>query len=148
MLRLASANEHDTVEACVHAAYAKWIERLGRKPAPMLDDYRDLIAKRVVYVLPDEADNIRAVLVMWMRDNYVWVDNLAVWPELQGHGIGKILIDFAAQYAHELGLNELRLLTNVLMVENIAFYERRGFHELERIVTDKGHHVVVMQKSL
>ena len=54
---------------------------------------------------------------------------------------------FAEQYARERGLRELRLYTNKVMVENLAFYQRLGFVEVERRVDD-GYHRVFMRKSL
>lgn len=147
-LRPARADEHEAVAAVVDAAYSKWIERLGRKPAPMLDDYAELIGRGVVYVLPDDDDNIRALIVTWVQDGYQWIDNLAVLPTEQGGGIGQKLIAFAEDRAREASLNEVRLLTNQLMTENIDYYKRRDFEELERFTSEKGHHIVVMVKRL
>ena len=153
-LRLARADEHEAVAACVDAAYSKWIARIGRKPGPMLDDYAELIGRGVVYVLPDEADTIRALIVTWVQDGdadadaYMWIDNLAVQPAEQGSGIGRMLIAFAEDRARESGLNEIRLLTNALMTENIAFYERGGFEVLERKTLENGGGLVVMVRRL
>jgi hypothetical protein len=44
MLRQAGQDDHAMIEAIVRAAYTKYIDRIGKPPGPMLDDYRRLIA--------------------------------------------------------------------------------------------------------
>ncbi len=39
------------VAACVAAAYGVYIERMGRPPGPMLDDYAEVIARHRVFVI-------------------------------------------------------------------------------------------------
>ncbi len=50
-IRPAVAADCDAVRACVRAAYAKYVERIGREPAPMLADYQRLIAQGAVSVI-------------------------------------------------------------------------------------------------
>ena len=47
-LRPAQAADAAAIEACVHAAYRHYIERIGRKPGPMLDDHAEVIQQRQV----------------------------------------------------------------------------------------------------
>ena len=54
-IRRAAPDDYAAVTALVDAAYSKYIERIGRKPLPMLADYAHLIAQGVVHVLQDEA---------------------------------------------------------------------------------------------
>jgi hypothetical protein len=42
--RPAIADDHAWVVATIDDAYTQYIEAIGRKPAPMLDDYHALIA--------------------------------------------------------------------------------------------------------
>ena len=43
------------------------------------------------------------------------------------------MIAFGEDEAKRRGFEELRLHTNLLMVENIALYQHLGFHEIGRI---------------
>ena len=43
------------------------------------------------------------------------------------------MITFAEEEAKRRGYDELRLYTNVLMVENIVLYQHLGFREIGRI---------------
>ena len=44
MIRSAQPKDLAAVEAIVAAAYGIYIDRIGKPPGPMLDDYRELIA--------------------------------------------------------------------------------------------------------
>jgi ribosomal protein S18 acetylase RimI-like enzyme len=54
------------------------------------------------------------------------IENLAVRPAFQRRGLGERLLALADEIAAPLGL-PVRLYTNQLMAENIAFYQARGF---------------------
>jgi N-acetylglutamate synthase-like GNAT family acetyltransferase len=75
--------------ACVNAAYAPYIERIGRQPAPMTADYADLIAHGQVFVLL-EAGDCRGVLVLEQAETTLWIENVAVHPDHQHRGLGSI----------------------------------------------------------
>jgi len=53
-------------------------------------------------------------------------------PPTQGSGIGTMLVDRAETEARNRGLAEVRLCTNEMMTETLAFYPRRGFVETHR----------------
>ena len=114
----------------------------------MSADYASLIARGEVYVLPnDENAGVRGVLVMKPVDGALFIENVAVEPRFQGHGLGRQLMDYAERHAQAVGLNEIRLYTNELMTENLAFYSRLGFVEVERRL-DAGYRRVFMRKAL
>ena len=146
MIRRAQAPDRAAVEAIVAAAYAVYIERIGRKPGPMLDDYRRLIAHGAVNVLL-EADAIAAIIVLLPKADHLLLDNIAVRPERQGSDLGRRLIEFAEDESRRLGLAELRLYTHVRMSENIALYKRLGFEETGR-GNVAGYDRVFMRKRL
>jgi ribosomal protein S18 acetylase RimI-like enzyme len=75
------------------------------------------------------------------------LDNIAIKPEFQGRGIGRILLDFAEKEAGRQGFSEIRLYTHVTMVENLALYKRIGFAETHR-ATVNGYDRVYMRKEL
>src|SRR5438105_5359708 len=100
----------------------------------MLDDYAALIADGVVSVLEGSDGTIDAIIVLLPKPDHLLLDNIAVRPDRQGHGLGRQLIAFAEAEARRLGDAELRLYTHEKMTENIALYMRLGFVE-----TGRGH---------
>lgn len=146
MIRTATPQDRGMVEAIVHDAYTHYVERIGKPPGPMLDDYATLIADGAVSVL--ETDSvIAAIIVLLPKPDHLLLDNIAVRNDRQGQGLGRRLIAFAEAEAHRLGYAELRLYTHVLMIENIALYTRIGFVETGR-GSDAGYDRVFMTKRL
>lgn len=131
----ASIGDLIDVERLVRAAYSEYIPRIGREPAPMNDDYASLIAEGRLAVARDGA-KIVGIIATEPKSDHLHVSNVAVSPCRQGSGLGTILLEHAAAEARKLGLDELRLYTNVKMHENLEFYPRRGFVELGRRVED------------
>ena len=119
------------VTAVVGAAYAGYVARIGRAPAPMGADYESLIAAGEVWV-GDSGGSVVGVLVIRPSDEILELENVAVDPAEQGHGYGRALIAFAESRARELGLTAVELYTNEAMVENLRLYPRLGFVETGR----------------
>jgi ribosomal protein S18 acetylase RimI-like enzyme len=147
-IELARPSDQDAVAACVYAAYRHYTTRLGREPAPMLADYATLIARGRVYLVRERAHGVVCgVLVIEPQDDALFIENVAVHPGHQRQGLGRRLLLFAEQQAANQGLNQLRLYTNELMTENIAYYRRLGYEEVDRR-TDHGFRRVFMRKVL
>ena len=145
-IRIATEDDRQAILACVEDAYGMYIDRIGKKPAPMLADYSELISKSLVYVATDK-EQIQGLIVLLLKGNYVLIENVAVCNLFQGQGIGRGLIEFAFMSAEEAGLQEVRLYTNELMSENLLYYAKFGFIELNR-ATEYGYRRVYMSKSL
>jgi N-acetylglutamate synthase-like GNAT family acetyltransferase len=146
IIRQAQGRDLDAVVACVQAAYAKYIARIGKEPAPLLVDYATLIAQKVVYVLSDE-EGVRGILVMMPQGRCMFVENVAVDPRSQGRGLGHMLMAFVEQQARKEQLDEIYLYTNELMTENLFFYQRLGFTEETRRM-HHGYRRVFLRKML
>ena len=146
MVRPATRADVEQITRLVNAAYAKHLDRMEKPPAPMLADYTALIAHREVYVVAAGAE-IAGLLVMEPQDQALFIENLAIDPAFQGQGLGRWLMTFAEQQARQRGMREVRLYTNEVMVENLAFYRRLGFEEVERRM-DEGYRRVFLRKSL
>ena len=131
-IRRAGNEDCAVIEAIVGAAYSVYIERIGKPPGPMLDDYAKLIAAGAVSVLDDPDGTIAALIVLLPGPDHLLLDNIAVRPDRQGGGLGRRLIAFAESKARHLGHAELRLYTHATMTENIALYTRLGFRETGR----------------
>jgi GNAT superfamily N-acetyltransferase len=111
--RIRPAGRHGVgrVRECVRAAYSRYAERIGKKPAPALADHAALIEAGEVCVLT-ENEEILGGLMMRSQKDHLFVETVAVWPQRQGEGIGRKLMAFAEERARELGLQEVRLYTN------------------------------------
>jgi ribosomal protein S18 acetylase RimI-like enzyme len=144
--RLATRDDVTQIVRLVNAAYARYLDQMEKPPTPMLVDYTALVARDGVYVLTWGAE-IAGALVIEAQDQALLIKNVAVDPVYQGQGLGRRLMAFAEERAREYGLRELRLYTNEVMVENLAFYRRLGFEEVERRV-DGGYRRVFLRKLL
>ena len=145
-LREAQPEDHESVVACVDAAYQGYVEDIGKKPAPMLDDYGSLIRAGAVTVALD-GDELVGLIVMWARPDHWYVDNVAVWPQRQSTGVGSVLLARAEETARRAGFDEVRLYTNEAMTANTTYYEHRGYVETHRSVED-GYRRIHYTRSL
>ena len=146
-IRRAGKEDCAVIEAIVAAAYSVYIERIGKPPGPMLDDYARRVAEGVVWVLEEEGGNIAAIIVLLVKADHLLLDNVAVRPDRQGRGLGRTLIAFAEAEARHIGLAELRLYTHAKMTENITLYTRLGFTETSR-GHESGYDRVFMSKRV
>ena len=145
-LRRATCQDLAAVQEIVRAAYTRYVTRIGRKPAPMLDDYAALIGEGQVHVV--ERDGlVQGILVLIPQDDAMLLDNVAVAPEAQGSGLGRLLLAFAERTAIKAGYRAIKLYTNEAMTENIALYMRIGYVETHRI-EERGLRRVYMFKLL
>jgi GNAT superfamily N-acetyltransferase len=133
------------LESIAAAAYLPYVPRIGRAPAPVTADYAAAIARGEVWLASaslseggDQPAPAAAVglIVLVVEAGYLLLENVAVLPSVQGHGIGTSLLAFAEARARELGLAEIRLYTNAAMTENLAYYPRRGYVETHRAIAD------------
>ncbi len=112
----------------------------------MRQDYTTLVNVGHVWVA-ERDDAVVGLLVLKLEPDHLLLDNIAVSPNAQGTGVGAQLLNFAEARAHEHGRTEVRLYTNEVMTENIAYYPRHGFVETHR-ATDHGYRRVFFTKHL
>ena len=146
-MRRATPEDVAAIDALVEAAYAHYVARIGLRPAPMDADHAAEVARGEVWVLPGEGADVDGVVVLRVERDHIFVDNIAVAPERQREGVGRMLLELAERRAAEHGLAELRLLTNERMTENRAIYEHLGWEETERRV-ERGYARVYFRKRL
>ena len=145
LIRQATAADAQRIGAIARAAYSKYVPRIGREPAPMLATSPP-IARDVAVVI--EADGlVRGFMIARPEADAYLVDNIALDPALQGQGLGRKLIDHAANEARRHSLPAVRLYTNVAMTENLAMYRRIGFVETHRAM-ENGFNRVYMRWDL
>lgn len=146
IIRLAMSADVCMIQEIVEDAYAPYVARIGRKPAPMTDDYAECVRVQNVWVL-ETSNGIAGLIVLRKKADHLLVSNVAVGRAYQGLGFGKALLEFANAFAARNGRRELRLYTNELMHENLVMYSRLGWEEYER-AEQNGFRRVLMRKQI
>lgn len=135
-LSITKATDEDVaiIQSMVEAAYTKYIDRIGKRPAPMDENYHQAIHTHTVLVLREGDDQVVGAIVLEIEPSLdsVKVDNLVVHPAAQGRGYGRVLMDYAEDVARSQDYRALTLYTNVKMYENLSVYLKMGFFETER----------------
>jgi GNAT superfamily N-acetyltransferase len=146
ILRPAVPSDAPGVAACVCEAYVHYIERIGRQPGPMLEDYSKVIAESSVHVAV-QAGKVLGAIVLMETDEGFYVDNVAVRPAVKGSGVGRALLELAEQQARRKGYASIYLATHELMAENRELYARIGYVEYDHRVVN-GYPRVYFRKAL
>jgi ribosomal protein S18 acetylase RimI-like enzyme len=145
-IRLAEADDVAEIRAVARAAYAQYVPRIGREPAPMAADYdADVAARRAVVI--DVGGKLCGYMVSWPEGDAYFIESIGVDPQCQGHGLGRRLIEHAVAEAQRHRLAALSLYTNQAMTENLAMYAHFGFVETHR-VSEEGFRRVYMRLTL
>ena len=145
-VRAATAADVSAIAETVDQAYRHYVDRMGKPPGPMLDDYAARVLEGVVWVL-EEGGATAGIIVLLPAPNYLLLDNIAVSPARQGLGLGRRLLAFAEAEALRRGYREIRLYTHQTMAENQRLYASIGYEETGR-GTKAGYERVFMRKRL
>lgn len=152
-IRPAVAADLAAIEAIVARAYGVYVERIGMRPGPMDADYAELLSRGLIHVAAHgeaggaEESRIAGLIVLVEIGDRLLIENVAVDPDRQGEGTGRLLLAFAEEEAGRAGIDTLALYTHEKMSENIALYERLGYVEDERRA-EQGFSRVFMSKRL
>ena len=90
-LRPAHPDDATDLAAVAAAAYARYVPRIGRPPAPMLADYGQVLATAEVWVADDDGRPV-GFAVLTEHPGHLLLENVAVHPDHQGQGIGSALV--------------------------------------------------------
>jgi len=90
-IRTASLDDISRIRSIARAAYAKYVHRMGREPAPMAADYEGEVSARRVVVI-DVDGSVSGYMVAWPEADAYFIDNIGIEPEAQGKGLGRRLI--------------------------------------------------------
>ncbi len=131
ILRSAVDNDAASITACVHHAFDHYVERIGRKPGPMLMKYDKEIREHQVFVV-EESGQIVGSLVLCIKEEGFLLDVIAVEPLWQGRGVGRMLLEFAEVEAQRQGYQSIYLYTHEKMTENQLLYSKIGYVEYDR----------------
>lgn len=145
-IRKAAADDLTDVQHCARSAYAKYIDRMKKPPAPMHADFAHQIAEGHVYVAMYER-LFSGYVVFYAEGDHLQLENIAVLPEKSGKGIGRSLTEYVEHAARKAGMNAVELYTNEAMTENLEMYPKFGYAETERKQQD-GFNRVFFRKDV
>ncbi len=85
------------------------------------------ILGRILRIYRRNLNYIHPTDVRRLAGKAIWVNCIAVLPEMQNRRIGGDMIKFCEQRACELGCDSIRLRVNIANKGSIRFHERLGF---------------------
>lgn len=145
-LRRAVPADAPAIRALTRLAYAKWVPVAGREPLPMRADYDAAVRDHRIDLL--YRDGALAALIETVAEaDHLLIENVAVSPDFQGRGLGRILMAHAERLAVAAGYVEVRLYTNKLFSANVALYQRLGYR-IDREEALNGGTAVHMSKQV
>jgi GNAT superfamily N-acetyltransferase len=145
-IRPAVSADVAAIRSLTRAAYAKWVALIGREPLPMQADYQRAIAEHTIDLLID-GGVLAGLIETILRPDHLWIENVAVAPDQQGRGFGRLLLDQAERRAIQSGRAEIRLLTNQAFAANLALYAKLAY-AIDRTEPFRGGTTVHMSKRV
>lgn len=124
----------------VHALRLPWVEQgvlLGREKVEMYEQVQEML------LAVDEQDNVvgcGALHVMWQ--DLAEIRSVVIDNNLQGQGIGHLIIDALVERARELGIKRIFCLTF-----ETEFFGRHGFAEIADTPVDEATFAEMVRSS-
>ena len=96
-----------------------------------------------------DADRIVGTVSVVLNGSECYVRGMAILPDAQGRGIGRLLLDAVEDFAVTAGSQSLTLITTPFLDQAIRLYERFGFYRNAEGPQDfYGTPVLAMKKDL
>lgn len=146
LIRPATATDLEFIQSCAVAAYSKYIERIGKPPAPMVADFTEAVKNAVVSVVESSGELVGYV-VYYPVAGEMHLENIAVLPDYHSQGFGRALIAHVEESAKACAMKSVWLYTNEAMTENLQLYPSLGYSEFKRC-TESGFKRVFFKKLL
>jgi len=99
------------------------------------DDLLKLLSKKgsIILVAKNDDQNIVVSVFLEVKEDNLYLGMLSVKPDLQGSGIGKLLVLEGIAFGNNLRLNNLQIQVVHLRHELIGWYEKLGFYATGKI---------------
>jgi GNAT superfamily N-acetyltransferase len=119
----------EQVRALILAAFASMEGRINPPSSALRLTAQSMKtdAEKGALLLAERGGELVGCVFAQTKGDALYIGKLAVWPGLQGAGIGRKLVDAARVEARRLGLGMLELQTRVELSENHATFARMGF---------------------
>jgi N-acetylglutamate synthase-like GNAT family acetyltransferase len=122
MFTVKTPKSHDDFKAYYALRYKVLSEPWGDPKGTEKDDYEPISEH---FMAVDEKDEIVGVVKLYARDEEVgYISHLAVDPEHQRKGIGRLLLEAVEQRSRERGF---RTLGTMARATATAYFEKYGF---------------------
>jgi len=123
MLTPAHSSDLAALTTLFELSFANYAKHMGRKwpgPYPWLEA---ALERSEVWWIGDEA----GAIVMHQDGTTLKIDQIGIYPEHQGAGIGAKAMEAAEDYARSINCTEITLHTAQIMTHLVAFYSRAGY---------------------
>ena len=125
-------HEWDRVLALLRAAFAYQEQRIDPPSSVYALDAESLAAKacREHVFLASVEGALAGCVFVQVREPALYVSKLAVWPHLQGRGVGRRLMQAVETFARASKRLVLELETRIDLVENHRTFESLGYERI------------------
>jgi N-acetylglutamate synthase-like GNAT family acetyltransferase len=144
MFTIKTPTTHDDFKAYYALRYKVLSEPWGHAKGTEKDDYEPISQH---FMAVNEKDEVVGVVKMYKKDECVGhISHLAVAPEYQRKGIGRLLLNAVEEYALAHGFCALGTMARVT---GTVYFEKFGFHIAGMSTPHLGTtHLVWMEKDL
>lgn len=131
-IRSATEADLNAIVAVVQAAFAEYA---GRLDPPSSAETKTVASTRAELadggaLFATIEQQIVGSVFYHVRPNHLYLDRLAVLPNVRGQGLARLLIAAVENQAIALNRPAVRLSVRLALVANRQFYERLGYHFL------------------
>lgn len=134
MIRFAQADDLPALREVERAAGAPFrnlgMDAVADDEPPSIEDLAAYQRACRAWVVADEQDHPVAYLLVDIVDGYAHIEQVSVHPSHARQGLGRQLIDTAADWAERHELAGMTLTTYVEVPWNAPYYQRLGFRPL------------------
>ncbi len=132
----AAPEDLDAAVAVIHRAFATLAGRIDPPSAALRETPESLAARfdrgGAVFVARLDGEIAGAVCADPKPDGSIYLDRLAVDPELTGRGIARTLVEAVEDFARQQGRDRMTLGVRLVLTDNIALFHHLGYVETGR----------------
>ncbi len=153
-IRVATVADRQRIIPVVNAAFA--IESFIEGPRTDDPQMAELMQKGNFLIVEDDAGQVMASIYVELRGHRGYFGMLAVDPERQGFGLGRVMVEAAESHCRDCGCRHMDIAVLSPRAELVPFYNKLGYFETAREPFTGAHlvkpgvecHSIVMSKAL